>query len=153
MSNGRSFARVRRQLVAAIREAIADPDGFLAARRDQQNGAPMRERLAAIAAETAELEASVARWDMVYERGGIDVDRYLGHIDRLKAAIAIREQDRQSLQQVVDNEARAAEYLGGLRPALERLDDMTDAELRPIYVALIRELRFYPRQEPEIVWW
>jgi DNA invertase Pin-like site-specific DNA recombinase len=153
VSNGRCFRRVRDQLVAAIQAAIRDPEAFLAARREQSESGPMRERLDAIASEIGELQAGIARWDLVYERGGVDVDRYLGHIDQLKQSIAIRERDRADLQQMADSEARARAELTDLASQIDVLADMTDEELRPIYVSLIRELRFYPRREPDILWW
>ena len=152
-ANGRSIRKVRVQVIAAIQDAIRDPAAFLEARRQQHEVGATRERLNAIGAEVEELRAAQVRWDAVYERGGMGVDQYMAHIDRLNAAIAIRESDRRDLEELAANEARASAKLADLAPYADRLADMTDEELRPIYVSLIRELRFYPRREPDIIWW
>lgn len=53
-------------------------------------------------------------------------------------------------QEVADRIGLTA--LADLAPYADRLADMTDEELRPIYVALIRQLRFFPRRDPDIIW-
>ena len=152
-ANGRSIRKVRSQVIAALQSAIRDPAAFLEARRQQHEIGAMRERLNAIGTEIAELQAAQTRWDMVYERGGMDVDQYMAHIDRLHAAIAIRERDRRDMEELAANETRAGAKLAGLSQYADTLDEMTDEELRPVYVGLIRELRFYPARAPEIIWW
>ena len=152
-ANGRSIRKVRRQVVAAIQTAIRDPAAFLEARRQQHAVGATRERLDAIGKEVEELRASLARWDVVYERGGMGVEQYMAHIDRLHAAIAARERDRRDLEELAANETRAGAKLADLSPYADALENMTDEELRPIYVSLIRELRFYPGRAPDILWW
>ncbi len=153
VSNSHAAIPVRQHLIAALRDAIANPDTFLEARREQQENGATRKRLDDITAEIAEAEAAMRRWDVAYERNGIDLDHYLGLVGRLKASLSILHKDRDDLQHLVDSESRTSDHLADLRPILDDLTDMVDEALRPIYVALIRELRFYPRQLPEIIWW
>jgi DNA invertase Pin-like site-specific DNA recombinase len=153
VSNGHSATLVRQHVSASIRDAVAHPAAFLAARHAQRDGGASSKRLDAVMTEIAATEAAMRRWDRAYERDGITLDHYLGHIGRLKASLGILQKDQVALRQLVEQESRIGSHLAEFQPMMDTLDAMTDEELRPIYVALIRELRFYPRQPPNIVWW
>ncbi len=145
--------RLRAYVLDALQTVFADPAAHLARRNADNHRAERQGQLVALDAELERIERAWARWDGLFERGGITEEELLGHRARLLAQRAKLQQQRQTLRDTLARAEAAEANVLELAPLRDYLCDMPDSELRPILQRLIQTIVIERKRPPLIQWW
>jgi site-specific DNA recombinase len=151
--NAHSYLRLHSYVLEQVQAAIRDPDVFLAARRTEHQIEAVKADLDGIEAEISAQRAALERWDAVYERNGIDIDRYLDHTKRLESSIVALEARAEQLRPSLRSEEPVAHYLSELSAYADTLTTLDDAALREVLVHLLRGIYLRRDAPPSLIWW
>jgi len=133
---------IEQAVLAAVRDALDNPGAWRQAQEEAHNGNGHTE-LVALNSQIAEVENGRARWDRLFERGGIDAAELMAHRQRLGSDLADLIRRRDELAASVVDFGKTAQTLADLHDMLGSLDDLPPPELRELYGALIARIDLY----------
>lgn len=145
---------VERVVYDAVYRAFGAPDVWLDEQRARANGHEVATRIAAIDADMAEQQARFARWNSLYERGGITDEELLAHRQRIIGAVEALREERETLDRTRRDVDASHAHLVALATRRSAMPTATPEELRDLYREVIERVVVHkrPARRIEVFW-
>lgn len=140
------------EVLRQVQQALEDPVAWANSRESPGQLVDTQQQLDAIDAQLAEAQGRYARWDQLYESGGITANELLLHRQRLQGQAAQLRADRGRLEATREARAATLQRLDALRDLGRVLDQLSPAELRRVYATIIRRVTLYKPKALVIDW-
>ncbi len=139
-------------VMGRVREALVNPEQYLAWRAEQRNNGYVADELAALDAQISEIGERWERWNHLFEAGGITADEMLMHRERLYGQRDALNTRRAELADAAQSEQRIRAQIEELAGMADKLQDMTAEELNAAYTMLIESVVLRKDTDPRILW-
>jgi site-specific DNA recombinase len=143
-------AEVEAYVLDAVQQALYAPDDWRDAQEAAQNTADVQAELDALESQIAEQERRHARWNALFEAGGITANELLTHRQRIYGQIDALSERRDALSASLADLDASRDRLASLRDALDDVANWPPERLRELYAQTIRRVVLYKHPAPRI---